>query len=219
MSLPPSHAEIKKFIHAISLPKHAGMFNPWSERSDSDLDFNAHNLRQERLFRHLSAPNPQLVLIGEAAGYQGCRFSGIPFTSERLICEGKIPRINTCNGARISSRTRPWSEPSATIVWRILDALGLTESTVLSNAVPWHPEGKRGPLSNRTPTSKEKGEGLHYLKHFLSLFPNIPIAALGNIASGTLTELSIAHTKVRHPAYGGATKFSEGLRQLMNGSV
>ena len=213
-----SQADIKKFIHAISLPKHARMFNPWSEQSDSDLDLNAHRLRQERLFRHLSAPNPKLVLIGEAAGYQGCRFSGIPFTSERLILEGKIPRIDQVWAKRISSRTRPWSEPSATIVWKILGELGLTESTVLFNAVPWHPEGKRGPLSNRSPTSKEKGEGSHYLNHFLSLFPNIPVAALGNIASGTLTELNIAHTKVRHPAYGGATKFRDGLRSLMSPS-
>ena len=36
---------------------------------------------------------PGYLLIGEASGYQGCRISGIPFTSERLIMEGVVPRL------------------------------------------------------------------------------------------------------------------------------
>ncbi|MFQ5588445.1 MAG: uracil-DNA glycosylase [Nitrospiria bacterium] len=211
-----SPLKIKALIKALASAKPPGLFNPWAQHSGDDLFAEAHLLRQRRLFQHWSAPEPRLVLIGEAAGYQGCRYSGMPFTSERLILEGKIPRIEAGLAVRISSRNRPWSEPSATIVWNTLDGLGVAESTVLFNAVPWHPEGKKGPASNRTPTAAEKAVGAPYLKQFISLFPNLPVAALGNIASDTLRALKISHTKVRHPAYGGAAKFREGLVTLMN---
>jgi len=207
--------EIKALITAASRHQSAGIFNPWSQLSEMDLNPDGYLLRQERLYQHWSAENPQLVLIGEAAGYQGCRFSGIPFTSERLILEGKIPRISGHLAERISSRKRPWSEPSATIVWKTLDELGIAKSAVFFNAVPWHPEGERGPLSNRTPKTPEKKEGEPYLKCFLAVFPNVPVAALGNIASAALSALGIAHRQVRHPAYGGAMKFREGLRTLL----
>ncbi len=213
-----SSLKIKQFIQTIAKPQHNGLFNPWSQRSEDDLWPDADLQRQARLFQHLSAPHPQLVLIGEAAGYQGCRYSGIPFTSERLILEGQIPRVQTPKSERISSRTRPWSEPSATIVWKTLNTLGFAESTVLFNAVPWHPEGKKGPASNRTPTRVEKDIGVSYLEQFLLLFPHISIAALGNISSHTLTILGVPHTKVRHPAYGGATQFRDGLIQLVGQS-
>ncbi len=211
----PSRIEIKALIGAVSRHALPGLFNPWSEVSDLDLKADGHVLRRERLFQHWSAPNPRLILIGEAAGYQGCRFTGIPFTSERLILEGKMPRITDVLAERISSRERPWSEPSATIVWKTLESLGVAEFTILFNAVPWHPEGVRGPLSNRTPKAKERRVGMPYLERFLALFPDIPVAALGNIASSVLSELGHAHQKVRHPAYGGATKFREGLSLLL----
>lgn len=216
MGLNARQREIKGLIEAIGHPHFPGMFNPWSEVSEMDLDREGYLLRQERLYQHWSVSKPQLVLIGEAAGYQGCRFSGIPFTSERLILEGRIPRISGDLAKRISSRERPWSEPSATIVWKTLDALKITESTVLFNTVPWHPEGDKGPLSNRTPKVPEKKAGEVYLRRFLALFPEVPVAALGNIASKALADLGITHHPVRHPAYGGATKFREGLHALLN---
>ena len=116
---------------------------------------------------------------------------------------------------RITSRPRPWSEPSATIVWKTLYELKLAEHTVLFNAVPWHPEGRKGPLSNRTPTSIEQAEGHLYLKLFLALFPDTPLAALGATASAALEALGMSHARLRHPAYGGATKFRDGLHRLM----
>lgn len=210
-------AQITQFIQALSLPRFEHMFNPWSQGSDSELNTQGCLLRRERLRIHLSTSGVKLVLIGEAAGYQGCRFTGMAFTSERLILEGKIPGIASELAERISSRARPWSEPSATIVWLTLGELEVSESTVLFNAVPWHPEGCKGSLSNRGPTAAEKRAGVPFLKGFLGFFPGVPVAALGNIASETLSVLGVAHHKVRHPAYGGAGKFREGLRVLLKG--
>jgi len=99
------------------------VFNPWSDADPLDRTGDAVAHRLQRLKRHLAC-RPSLLLVGEAAGYQGCRFSGVAFTSERLLLEERIPRV-LCT-ERITHRTRPWSEPSATIVWGCLHGLALT---------------------------------------------------------------------------------------------
>ena len=121
-------------------------------------------------------------------------------------------------GKRITTRNKPWSEPSATIVWGALHEHGLADHAILFNAVPWHPEGPSGVLSNRTPTSKEKDIGAPYLRMFLDLFKGVPVVALGNTASDNLNNIGVLHTKLRHPANGGATLFREGLATFVKGS-
>lgn len=209
-----SNSSIEAFIEQISMPQLDGMFNPWSQSCASEVTSDGYLYRRERLHRHLDCPDPRILIIGEAPGYQGCRFSGIAFTSERLLAAGSIPRIPDMQGQRLTCRALPWSEPSATIVWGVLYEMGLAENTVMFNAVPWHPEGNKGPFSNRTPTTEEKKCGRAYLNMFLDLYPRVPVVALGNTASGSLSEVGIEHIKVRHPAYGGALKFRKGIKRF-----
>lgn len=63
-----------------------GLFNPWADHCPYETDDDGPNARLARLSRHLDC-NPAFILVGEAAGYQGCRYSGIAFTSERLLIE------------------------------------------------------------------------------------------------------------------------------------
>lgn len=191
------------------------MHNPWLDLCHTDLREDAHLLRRERLMRHMSTPNPRLLIIGEAPGYQGCRYSGIAFTSERLLLERAIPGMSGLDGERITDRHKPWSEPSATIVWGALHQFGLESNTIMFNAVPWHPEGIRGAHSNRTPTAVEQADGRRHLTAFLAIYQGVRVAALGNTASTALADLGVAHTKLRHPANGGATLFREGLADLV----
>jgi len=206
---------VERFIESVAIPSYSNMHNPWRDSCATELSTSGVEIRQERLRRHLLTPDPQLLLIGEAPGYQGCRYSGLAFTSERLLMEQAIPRMEGLDGERITARQKPWSEPSATIVWKALFEHGLARSTILFNAVPWHPEGKRGVHSNRTPTTEEKQHGVQYLKSLLDIYPGVPVAALGNTASETLSSLGVHHTKLRHPANGGATKFRQGLSALI----
>lgn len=106
------------------------VFNPWREGDPLDCVDKPALERLKRLRAHMTIA-PKLLLLGEAPGYQGCHFSGIPFTNEKLLLSGAIPRV-TING-RITRRERPWSEPSATIVWKTLYELELAEETVLWN--------------------------------------------------------------------------------------
>ena len=149
--------------------------------------------------------------MGEAPGYQGCRYSGIAFTSERLLLEGAIPRIGPI-AHRLSVRKLPFSEPSATIVWKTLYRLGVANDTLLWNAVQLHPFRAGEPWSNRTPTDAELAHGADALKLLANAFPKAKIVAVGQKAAGVLGMLGVPfHAAVRHPANGGATAFSEGL--------
>lgn len=191
------------------------VFNPWGEQCEYDATENAFKGRAQRLLTHLSC-HPKLICIGEAPGYQGARYSGIPFTSERLLIEGAVPRIGSMQGVRLSSRNRPFSEPSATIMWGALYECGVAEHTVLWNAFPWHPM-KDGPHTNRTPTRDELRAGLPVLEGLLGLFPSATVVAVGQKSAASLKLLGVNIAAcVRHPAMGGASEFRAGISTLFS---
>jgi uracil-DNA glycosylase len=192
----------------------SGLFNAWRDNCPHDADGNGPAQKLERLALHLAC-EPQFILTGEAPGYQGCRYSGIAFTSERLLGEGTIPRIAALNG-RLSTRRLPFSEPSATIVWKTLYRLGVAERTILWNAIQLHPYRADNLWSNRTPTPDEIKLGEPALRILVDTFPHAHIVAVGKKAEGLLHEMGIPVAgAVRHPANGGATQFANGLQDLM----
>jgi uracil-DNA glycosylase len=196
------------------------LFNPWRDHCTDDEPCNGPDAKLARLAAHLDC-NPKFVLCGEAAGYLGCRHSGIAFTSERLLLHGiplhgKIPRISPTSH-RLTSRALPYSEPSATIVWEALYNLGIEERTILWNALPMHPHKSRDEQSNRTPTSEEFEIGKRALQMLVREFPSAKVVAVGKKAERSLNSMGIPAAYVRHPAYGGATKFAQGLELLVSG--
>jgi uracil-DNA glycosylase len=203
-----------EFLRALQSPTSGDVFNPWTHiDSSTDLATDAAVVRLAHLRAHL-ATDATCVLIGEAAGYQGCKVSGIPFTSERLVLAGAIPRVAPPPG-RLSLRDRPWSEPSATTVWKTLHELGIADRTVLWNAYPWHPHKPRTLHSNRTPTAAERRLGLAVLAAMLRLFPGARVFAVGRNAESSLAELGVHNTALRHPSMGGARLFAQQLRAAL----
>jgi uracil-DNA glycosylase len=199
------------FLRRIARYRAPNVFNPWAER-DPGTDRRGHGpeARLARLRAHFDC-DPALLLLGEAAGYQGCHVSGIPFTSERLLLAGAIPRVAVPAG-RLSTRPRPWSEPSATIVWGALHELGLAERTVLWNAFPWHPHRPGNRQSNRTPTALEVEQGRPALTALLAAFPDVHVVAVGRKAEVALRGIGRVEAAIRHPAMGGARRFRAELR-------
>jgi len=190
------------------------VFNPWTDLDpDTDLRASAAAARLERLTHHLSIA-PRLILVGEAAGYQGCHVTGIPFTSERLIIAGAIPRVSS-GGARISRRRIPWSEPSATTIWSTLRQLGVEHETILWNAFPWHPHHPGNRQSNRTPRPSERALGLPVLAAILNAFPDAHLGAVGRQAAKSLTDCGRSACSLRHPSMGGASEFRRGLARYL----
>jgi hypothetical protein len=203
-----------EFFRLLKNHRADNVFNPWTDRNArDDLATNGPEARCRRLEAHLSI-QPTHLLIGEASGYQGCRVTGIPFTSERLIAEGAIPRLDTHRG-RLSTRHIPWSEPSATIVWSTLHCLGIADSTILWNAFPWHPHSAAESHSNRTPTSAERAQGLPVLQALLSAFPRARLFAVGRQAERALLEMGRQASALRHPSMGGASQFRQALKAAL----
>lgn len=162
------------------------------------------------------ARSPDLLLVGEAPGYNGARRTGVPFTSERLLLAGITPlgQFGAEQGFRLASDEggRRVAEQTATLVYRELQALKLF--AVGWNAYPLHPHRPGDSWSNRLPRAAERALGQPFLARICQLFGGVPLVAMGNVAAEALTALALPHTKVRHPAQGGARLFAEGLRQF-----
>jgi uracil-DNA glycosylase len=165
--------------------------------------------------QQLRALKPHLMLVGEAAGYNGCRLTGVPFSSEALVAEGVLngALFTEEGGYRIAKK--PFiREQSAAIVWEVLQRHNT--AALCWNAFCFHPHQPHLSDSNRKPTVKEIESAAPFLKALLALFPSVTtVVAVGNSAERALSHLKIPHTKVRHPAHGGKPLFSAGMDQLL----
>jgi hypothetical protein len=164
--------------------------------------------------------SPRLVLLGEAIGYRGGRFSGIAFTSERQLAGAgpeRLPWAADGDFAATSANPKLWLEPSGTVVWGALG--GEPSGVLLWNAFPWHPHGARGPLSNRAPERTLLAANLHVLERLLAATAGARLAAVGRTAEAALATLGVEAPAVRHPAHGGATLFRAQVRGLLGPSA
>jgi len=213
---------VEKFVQLLKNSPSGAVFNPWWQvDKQNDIGRNAPGIRRKQLRAYFCERfgNARLAVIGEAVGYRGGHFSGIPMTSERLLLgRSKKVRLKSndffsdINPRRTSKPEKcpdGFSEPTATIVWGTLLHLGLKPNQfVLWNAFPWHSfDPRRGMLSNRMPKKSEQAVGLPVLKTFLELFPCEQVVALGKIAAAQLEELNVNAHCIRHPASGGARLF------------
>jgi hypothetical protein len=222
---------VEKFIKLLSKSPSGAVFNPWWEvDKQNDIGRNAPAVRRHQLRAYLQkrVGKANVAVIGEALGYRGGHFSGIPMTSERLLL-GRSKRFHIkprdfFSAAKPRRTSKPekypdgFSEPTATIVWGTLLRLGIKpEQFVLWNAFPWHSfDSRRGVLSNRMPNKSERAAGLTVLKPFLELFSCDQVVALGKIAATQLEELNVNAHCVRHPASGGAKLFRQQITKIVN---
>jgi len=191
------------------------MFNPWVDRCEHEVDGDGAEARRRRLAWHLCCV-PSLLLVGEAPGWRGARYSGIPFVSERLLSDGVIPRVPRL-AQRLTTCDVPLAEASATIVWKALYRLGVAETTIMWNAVQLHPHDVGEPWSNRTPRDAELVHGQDALRLLAASFPRAHVVAVGKKAEKALRSLQIeCRAVVRHPANGGATEFNQGLERVVH---
>jgi uracil-DNA glycosylase len=152
-------------------------------------------LRRARLAHYLrSRRGATIVLVGEAAGYNGARVSGIAFTSERQL-----------------TGTGP-AEASATIVHRTLRELGVEDDVLLWNVVPTHPHRPGEPRSNRRPTRDEVEAARPFLDALAGAGPSNRLL----LGVGRLAHRELGGPYVRHPSHGGAAAFRETLAACLS---
>ena len=182
-------------------------FNQYAESGPDDLP-GAAAIRVENLRAYLAErAGADVVCLGEAGGYQGMRWSGIAFTSERNVLGWGLPYRPTC-------AARTWSEPSGTIVHKVLEELGAERRVILWNTVPTHPHRPGVPLSNRRPTIAEVEAGAPLAMRLIELVQPRTVVAVGRIAESVLPPGTVY---VRHPANAGGPAFREGMRAILGG--
>jgi uracil-DNA glycosylase len=192
----------------------ADVYNEYAEGDE----YNA--LRRANLERYLldiAARKPRIMLVMEAPGYRGCRLTGVPVTSRKILQEG-IPSLKLFGeGYHISKDTGfedILGEQSATIVWQTL--VSLNTVPLIWNSFPFHPRQPDKPRSNRAPRSSEKTLGQRYLQRIYEAYQPETCIAVGNVAEESLKALNIPYSKVRHPAQGGKNDFVAGLSAILS---
>jgi uracil-DNA glycosylase len=161
---------------------------------------------------------PTVMLLMEAPGYRGCRLTGVPVTSRKILLEGvsELDLFGTAQGYQPTDDAgfeRVYGEQSASIVWGTLAELRCVP--LIWNTYPFHPHQPDQPLTNRAPRKTEIEQGKAFIQHLLALYQPATVIAVGNVAYGALTDLGVACIKVRHPAQGGKNDFVAGLRAAL----
>jgi uracil DNA glycosylase superfamily protein len=166
-----SSNSIDDFLQLLKNSPSGAVFNPWWQIDEqNDIGRNAPSIRRKQLGAYLRERlgMASLAIIGEAVGYRGGHFSGIPMTSERILLgkqkdigaalskrrsrHGTVsddiqqrPPLQIIAGIKPQRTSKPekctngFSEPTATIVWGTLLRLGFKpDQFVLWNAFPWH---------------------------------------------------------------------------------
>ena len=241
-----SREQLYKFLRLLKASPAGAVFNPWWQIDDeNDIGPNCPAIRRKHLTVYFGQRlgKARLAIVGEALGYRGGHFSGIPMTSERMLLGkkpeivaalsqrqalnilgdgGRRPSLQIIAGIKPRRTSKPaacpdgFSEPTATIVWGALLKTGMRpDEFVLWNAFPWHSfDPHRGRLSNRMPNKSEQLSGRPMLKAFFELFPCPQIVALGKIAAAQLAHLGLNAHCVRHPASGGAKLFRQQIAKI-----
>jgi uracil-DNA glycosylase len=180
-------------------------FNQYRDATEDDVP-GAPAIRLANLAAYLEQrAEADVVALGEAAGYQGMRWSGIAFTSERDLLRWGRPFATTC-------AARCWSEPSGTIVHRVLGELDAERRVILWNTVPAHPRQPGRPHSNRRPTAHEIAAGAPFVERLLDVVRPRTVLAVGRVAESVLAGRA---RYIRHPANGGGAAFAAGMRAIV----
>lgn len=223
-------APVERFVERLREFTAPDVFNPWATFDPAhDASRSAPEIRARQLSAYLAerrAP-ARLLLVAEAAGYQGAKFSGIAMTSERILLghlahkgirSDAVIGIPVERSSQSALKPQGFNEPTATVVWgTLLGANVDPRAWVNWNAFASHPHRPAAPLSNRTPTRAELEAGQPILRDFLDLFTRCEVVALGRQAAHSLSLLGVPHRAVRHPSMGGATRFRAEILEIVSG--
>ena len=196
-----------------------GLFNQYRSRDHAVDRALAPSIRRDNLFAYFSSfrKRPSLLLLGEAPGPWGCRFSGIPFTGERQLLAHSLPfcgKQSSRDEPGISVRRKPpYISNSARLFWSTM--LPFHPRFIVWNCVPFHPYDTGNILSVRTPTASEVLYYSHILAEIILLLKPDRIIAVGRKAQFSLSHLGVPCDYVRHPSQGGAIKFKNGINSVL----
>lgn len=191
-------------------------FNPYSDRCSVYDRRNAARLRASMLslmLRSAIEKPVDSIWIGRDLGYRGGRRTGLALTDE-IHTEQHAKRWNIQIAPERPTTGEVFAERTAAVIWGMLKQID--SRIFLWNVFPLHPHDIGQPFSNRQHNAQERQAGEHILKELIKLLQPNRIIAIGNDAA--VAAQKIVATKpvicVRHPSYGGQTKFQEQISEL-----
>ena len=199
--------------HVLDAPEGDDLVNPYS-REDPALDVDgAAAIRRDNLRRATEAVGPGLdvLVVAEAPGPWGCRFSGVPLVSEHQIRDPDFPLDGRPTSLR-AMHGEPLKEYSGGIYWRVMRPHWGRFWTW--NAVPFHPHKPGDPLTIRAPRVREIRQFAGALAAVVEATEPRRVVALGRVAERALTAVGVESTYVRHPSQGGARLFEAGMAEV-----
>lgn len=227
--------QVITWINQLSQYQSINVFNPWRDYNpELDLADDSYLVRQKQLRQYLLPRwgTAKYIIVAEAAGYQGARFTGIAITCERMLLGyhsvvqadavflGSKERTSNPDSSLLNKRQKEqgFLEPTDTVVWKaLLENAVRPEEAILWNIFPFHPHKSGQPLTNRTPTKDELQVGLSYMGGLLQYHPKAQIIAVGRKAADTLQAAGYNVLVTRHPANGGARLYAEQFKKIIQG--
>ena len=197
------------------------LFNQYRD-TDGRLDLhNADKLRKRNLWSYLESHSerPSVLIVGEAAGPWGCRFSGVPFTGEKQLSDGhSLPfaghRTSRDNPLLKVRKSPPYVSQSAKIFWDTIRPFH--PEFFVWDCVPFHPHNLGEIMSIRTPTSKEVDSFSEILRSIKRIIDPTYVLALGRKAQNVLSRIGEESKYIPHPSHGGANKFRAEIEGFFN---
>ncbi len=181
------------------------LVNQYTTTFEQDGPLNGAGLRTANIDWYLKQRSDcRVLLVSQAPGQLGARWSGIPLTDTQMIADGRL-------GSGYDY-THLASEPSSRAVHAGLG--DWHEQVLLWSVVPWHPAGQT-PDSNRKPTDEEIAAGTALLSTFVTERDFDLIVGLGAVAHAVLTALGISSERLPHPFYDGTDSCTDAIRDRM----
>lgn len=163
----------------------ARLFNQYTNECEQDFyPGEGAELRRERLLQHISCEPRLILLTGDADA--SARLTGIPFTSEDLITQGRIPRVDT---EQITVAPEPGGSWKSSLIWNELDRAGLAGQTIIWAAQPFYSE--KSIRTHERNLALELNFGLQFLEMLLKAHKGVPIIDRLGLATHALECLGI----------------------------
>lgn len=168
-----------------------GIENQYAHGLEFDMDeTTGHVGRQQRLVSHLSC-EPKVIILSSGYGPSSLpgKYSGIPYTTEELIMQGKVPRLIR---ERFTYAAKMPSDWKANALWNEMSFFGLERDFVHWAVQPFISSSPPSPhLENRIKTH-EVNFGLQYMEMLLDTYQGVPIIAFGGIAEYALHQFNVS---------------------------
>lgn len=177
------------------------LFNPWRDVTADDAHDNMPQVRRDLLRQHLWCAVPRLIIVNDTNNYYGSRQTGVPLTSEYLILNRRVPRLQY--DQRMTNTANMFADPSAGLFWQLLPQAGLAEQTLCWDVLPFQPYRASSGM-NRKPSDDEFALGKAWLQELLGAFPDAAVLGVGAQVRDTLRQLGRNADWVKHPSRGGA---------------